>query len=52
MLNQKRNNRIIGGMLWLRMSNESINTVIDLCDLGLNQIDGQVFSSFFLLTDF
>lgn len=38
-LNQVRRNRIIGGMLWLKMSNGSINTAIDLCDLGLNNIE-------------
>lgn len=38
-LNQKRTNRIIGGMLWLKMSNGNVNTAIDLCDLGLNKIE-------------
>lgn len=38
-LNQNRRNRIVGGMLWLKMSNASINTAIDLCDLGLNTIE-------------
>lgn len=38
-LNQKRSNRVIGGMLWLKMSNASINTAIDLCDLGLDTIE-------------
>ena len=38
-LNQKRSNRIIGGMLWLKMSNASINTAIDLCELGLDRIE-------------
>ncbi len=38
-LNQKRTNRIIGGMLWLKMSNGNVNTVIDLCNLGLDQLE-------------
>ena len=38
-LNQKRSNRIIGGMLWLKMSNASINTAIDLYELGLDRIE-------------
>lgn len=38
-LNQKKQNRIIGGMLWLKMSRGSVNTAIDLCDLGLNTIE-------------
>lgn len=38
-LNQKRSNRIIGGMLWLKMGNGMVNTAIDLCDLGLNKIE-------------
>jgi len=37
-LNQKRSNRIIGGMLWMKMKNGRIGTAIDLCDLGLNTI--------------
>lgn len=37
-LNQNKRNRLIGGMLWLKMSNGTVNTAIDLCDLGLNQI--------------
>ena len=37
-LNQSRRNRIIGGMIWLKMSRASINTAIDLCDLGLDAI--------------
>ncbi len=39
MLNQSRQNRIIGGMLWLKMSNLRIQTAIDLCDLGLDAIE-------------
>ncbi len=36
---QKRNNVILGGMLWLKMQNRSVNTAIDLCDLGLDQVE-------------
>ena len=38
-LNQTRSNRIVGGMLWLKMGHGSINTAIDLCDLGLDTIE-------------
>lgn len=38
-LNQARNNRIVGGMLWLKTGSGNINTAIDLCDLGLNTIE-------------
>ena len=38
-LNQSRNNRIIGGMLWLKMGTGSVNTAIDLCELGLDRIE-------------
>ena len=38
-LNQKRQNRVIGGMLWLRLGRKSIHTAIDLCDLGLDGIE-------------
>ncbi|MGN1121610.1 MAG: FAD binding domain-containing protein, partial [Eubacteriales bacterium] len=38
-LNQSKRNRILGGMLWLRLGQRSINTAIDLCDLGLNTIE-------------
>lgn len=38
-LNQKRTSRIIGGMLWLKMGRGNITTAIDLCDLGLDQIE-------------
>lgn len=37
-LNQSRKNRIIGGMLWLKTGKGSINTAIDLCNLGLDKI--------------
>lgn len=38
-LNQSRRNRIVGGMLWMKMSSGSMNTAIDLCDLGLDKIE-------------
>ena len=38
-LNQSRRNRIIGGMMWLKMGSMSVGTAIDLCDLGLDQIE-------------
>ena len=38
-LNQNKRNRIVGGMLWLKMSHARINTAIDLCDLGLDTIE-------------
>ena len=38
-LNQKRSSRIIGGMLWMKMMNTNVGTVIDLSDLGLNKIE-------------
>ena len=38
-LNQNKKNRILGGMLWLRLGRGSVNTAIDLGDLGLNTIE-------------
>lgn len=38
-LNQKRSNRILGGMLWMKMSDAQIQTAIDLSGLGLDQIE-------------
>ena len=38
-LNQKRSNKIIGGMLWMKMGKGRINTAIDLSGLGLDCID-------------
>lgn len=38
-LNQNKRNRILGGMMWLRLGRNSVNTVIDLCDLGLDKIE-------------
>ena len=36
---QKKNNVVLGGMLWLKMQRRSIGTAIDLSDLGLDQIE-------------
>lgn len=36
---QKKNHVVLGGMLWLKMQNRSVGTAIDLCDLGLDQIE-------------
>ncbi|MCQ2407118.1 MAG: FAD binding domain-containing protein [Oscillospiraceae bacterium] len=38
-LNQKKKNKIIGGMLWLKMGRGSVNTAIDLSGLGLDTIE-------------
>lgn len=38
-LNQKKNNVVIGGMLWMKMSKKRYNTVIDLSGLGLDKIE-------------
>ena len=38
-LNQNKRNRILGGMLWLRLGKGSVNTAIDLCDLGLDTVE-------------
>lgn len=38
-LNQKRNNRVLGGMLWMKMQQNNIGTGIDLSDLGLDGIE-------------
>lgn len=38
-LNQSRNNKIIGGMLWLRLGTTNYNTIIDISELNLNQIE-------------
>ena len=37
-LNQNKRNRILGGMMWLRMENIAVNTAIDLSGLGLDEI--------------
>lgn len=38
-LNQNRMNKIMGGMLWMRLGSYGVNTIIDLCDLGLDKIE-------------
>ena len=38
-LNQKRANRVIGGMLWLKMGKANVQTAIDLSGLGLDRIE-------------
>ncbi len=38
-LNQKKGSRILGGMLWLRLSSTPITTAIDLGALGLDTIE-------------
>ncbi|MGN0967861.1 MAG: FAD binding domain-containing protein [Oscillospiraceae bacterium] len=45
-LNQNKSNRVIGGMLWLKMTSLNLNTVIDLSELGLDTIEetGEEFS--------
>lgn len=37
-LNQKKSNIVLGGMLWLKLQRRTIGGVIDLSDLGLDQI--------------
>lgn len=37
-LNQKKSNIVLGGMLWLKLQCRTIGGVIDLSDLGLDQI--------------
>ena len=39
LLVQKRSNVVLGGMLWLKMQNKTVDTAIDLQDLGLNEIE-------------
>ena len=38
-LNQSRRNRILGGMLWLRLERGAVDTAVDLCDLGLDTVE-------------
>lgn len=38
-LNQNRNNRILAGMLWTRLSKGAVNTAIDISDLNLDYIE-------------
>jgi len=37
-LNQSKRNRVLGGMMWLRLGRGSVDTAIDMCDLGLDNI--------------
>ena len=38
-LNQKRPNRVLGGMIWLKMENINVGTAIDLSALGPDTIE-------------
>ncbi len=38
-LNQKKSNKILGGLGWLKMESRNVNTGIDLSGLGLDQIE-------------
>ena len=38
-LNQNKRNRILGGMMWLKLSSITVPTAIDLSGLGLNKIE-------------
>ena len=38
-LNQKKGNRVLGGMVWLKMGKMQIGTAIDLSSLGLDTIE-------------
>ena len=38
-LNQNKRNRIVGGMMWMRLGKGTVATAIDLCDLGLDKIE-------------
>mgnify|MGYP003050034517 CR=1 FL=1 len=38
-LNQKKTNRVLGGMIWLKMENINVGTAIDLSGLGLDTIE-------------
>lgn len=38
-LNQRRSNKIIGGMMWLKMSTSHLNKLIDMSELGLGTIE-------------
>ena len=38
-LNQSKRNRIVGGMLWLRLGRGGVGTAIDLSGLGLDKIE-------------
>ena len=39
LLIKKKSNVILGGMLWLKMENKTVDTAIDLQDLGLDCIE-------------
>ena len=38
-LNQRRSNKIVGGMMWLKMSSSHLNKIIDLSGLGLDCVE-------------
>lgn len=38
-LNQKPGSRVLGGMLWTKLSTANVTTAIDLCGLGLDTIE-------------
>lgn len=38
-LNKARSSRIMGGMMWMRLGNAKIKTLIDISELGLDQIE-------------
>ncbi len=38
-LNQARSSRVMGGMMWMRLGNAKVKTIIDLSGLGLDQIE-------------
>ena len=40
-LNQVRGSRVMGGMMWMRLGNARVKTVIDLSDLGLDHIEDE-----------
>lgn len=44
-LNQKKSNRIIGGMIWLKMETLNVGTAIDLSGLGLDAVERRKPSS-------
>ncbi len=37
-LNQKKTARVLGGMVWMKMSNRAVSTAIDLSGLGLDAV--------------
>lgn len=38
-LNQARNSRVMGGMMWMRLGNARVQTIIDISGLGLDGIE-------------